>query len=166
MLPLMPEFLMKPVEPIDLKRFGQFLRTQNLGYPDYEQWVDRRCLPELDAGYKMAYSVVSNGVIVAGIIFQRHKGLVGTLEIKNLRVDTEFRRRDIAHFLMKQAETFALGERYSQMIADFRAEKEYSGRLSRFFQFCGFEVLFQAELYPGGQDFIIAKKLKPSLLLS
>jgi len=157
----MPDFLIKPVAGVDLKRFGQFLRTQNLGYLGYEQWVDQRCLPELDAGYKTAYSVSSNGVIVGGIVFQKHKCLIGTLEIKNLRVGTEFRRRDLAHFLVKQAEVYAKEEKYSQMIADFRADKTYSQTLSNFLKFCGFEVLFQAELYPGGIDYIVGKKLKP-----
>jgi ribosomal protein S18 acetylase RimI-like enzyme len=163
---LMPEFLMRPVEPVDLKGFGQFLREQDLGYPNYNNWVDNRCLPELDAGYKIAYSVSSNRAMVAGIVFQKHKGLVGTLEIKNLRVRNDLRRRDIARFLVKQAQVFALQERYSRMIADFRAGREYSPALSRFLKSCGFEVLFQAELYPGGTDYIVAKKLKPSLLLS
>lgn len=159
----MLSFLIKPLEDNDLKTLENFLTNQNLGYPNYEKWIKKTCLPELYFGEKKGYCVRvnENNAIVANIIFQQHKQLPKTLEIKNLRVDNKLRRRDIAHFLMKQAEVQAISKNNELIILDFRAEiKNYSREILNFLLFCGYEILYKTELYHPGVDFVMIKKLK------
>lgn len=156
-----PTFLIKPIEDRDIRPLGEFLESQDLGYPSYETWVRKTCLPELYFGQKQGVCAIVNNAIVADVIFQCHEQLEGTLEIKNLRVNPRLRRTDIAHFLMKQAENCALQTGYKDLIADFRAGKNYSPGLLTFLLFCGYRVLFKAELYPGGIDYVVGKRLQP-----
>jgi len=65
----------------------QFMRTQDLNYPDYQSWVDR-CQVELDARYKHAILAWScahrQRDLVGEVIYQPHKSLSGFMEVKNL----------------------------------------------------------------------------------
>jgi GNAT superfamily N-acetyltransferase len=160
-----PTFLIKPVEDVNLNQLGEFLERQSLGYPEYEAWVRKTCLPELYFRQKRGICAITNGTIVADIIFQNHEQLPGTLEIKNLRVHDGLRRTDIAHFLMKQAEGYAKQAGCQQIIADFRAGKSYSSDLLTFLHFCGYQVLFQTELYPDGIDYVVGKRLSSRSIL-
>ncbi len=137
-----------------------FLQEQDLGYIQYDKWVDRVCIPELDAQYKQGYVVLSNGAIVASLIFQPHKELPLTLELKNLRVNKSYRRRDISHFLLKNAEVFAGEMGYQKIICDFREGKDYSSAVMRLLLFSGYSILFKADVYKSNQvDYIMHKTL-------
>ena len=87
----------------DLGMLADFLVEQNPGYPHYEGWVGR-AIEEIYSGYKTAILGFSNGNLVADLIVQPHKKLPRVREIKNLRVHPLLRRRDFAHFMLRQAE--------------------------------------------------------------
>lgn len=159
---LLPDLRVKPIDDKDLKPLERFLFSQDLGYSGYEKWIKKTCLPELYFNQKQGLAVIANNAIIADIIFQQHKQLPETLEIKNLRIDSRYRKRDIAHFLMKQAEVYARQTNQEQIIADFRANKQYSKELLKFILFCGFQVLFKSDsLYNDSQkDYIIGKQLR------
>ena len=159
-MPVMPDLRIKQIEERDLRPLERFLLSQDLGYPNYNSWITKTCLPELYFGSKKGCTAYANGIVIADVIVQPHKELPKTLEIKNMRVDKGFRRRDIAHFLMKQAEVYARQEGYGQIIADFRAGKDYSAGILNLILFCGFSILGKSELYHDGfLDYAIVRKL-------
>jgi hypothetical protein len=156
----MLDFYFKDIDNKSLKSLKNFLSLQDLGYIQYNKWIDKVCIPELDAGYKQGFIVSNNGIIVATLIFQPHKELLKTLELKNLRVDNKFSRRDIAHFLLKNAEVFARRMGYKTIIGDFRANKDYSFSILKLLLFSGYKVLFKAGIYKDGcQDYVVGMNL-------
>jgi ribosomal protein S18 acetylase RimI-like enzyme len=150
----------KDIDNKNLKQLQRFLEYQDLGYNQYNHWINRICIPELNAGYKQGYIVNTNNIIIATLIFQTHKELSQTLELKNLRVDNRFRGRDIAHFLLKNAEVFARRMGYKTIIGDFRANKDYSFSILKLLLFSGYKVLFKAGIYKDGcQDYVVGMNL-------
>lgn len=112
----------------DLSRLVNFLHTQSLGYLDYDDWV-QRAEHEIDSGYKTAVLGFSSGYLVADLIYQPHKQLVRVREIKNLRVHPSVRRRDFAHFMLKQAEVESPD--YQAIICDVRKDQPEAMALLR-----------------------------------
>src|SRR3990167_1625745 len=86
----------------ELKKLRGFLLSQALWYPDYERWVEQVCLPDIQTQWKTAFVAYSNGHVVGDIIFQPHKQLPQTREIKNIRIHPRWRRKDLAHFFLKK----------------------------------------------------------------
>ena len=117
----------KPNSFAELKTLIDFLWAQNLGYPNYDDWV-LRALGELDDGYKKAIIAYDDNVIVGSIIFQPHKELSGIREIKNLRVSPHCRSRRFGSFLLRQCEWFE-SQTFHSLLCDFRADQEEVERL-------------------------------------
>ncbi len=135
----------------------RFLESQPLKYPNYRDWVYHVCKAELDAGYKSAYVAWNNGQVVGDLVFQPHKNLPRTVELKNLRISQDFRRRDLGHFLIKQVDADSRGI-FEQMIVDADAEQKDIHYLLRF---SGFRLLFEQHLYSGSNlDYVFVKNLK------
>ena len=113
----------------DLKKLVDFLMKQSLGYPNYEEWV-LRAEADIDRGRKKAILGFSNGNLAADLVLHWHEKLPGVVEIKNLRVDPDFRRRDFAHFMLRQAEVENPG--CLAMICDVRQNQPEAIALLRF----------------------------------
>ena len=123
----------------DIKQLINFLVRQDLGYPRYEEWV-QKVEYEIDIGYKIGIAAFSNGHIIGDLVYQPHKELHGVREIKNLRIDPNFKRRDLAHFMLRQAEVEDFNE-YESIITDVREDREEA---INFLRFCGYIPLFTA----------------------
>ena len=135
-----------------------FIRLQDLNYPDYQAWVDRSKV-ELEAEYKKAILAWSSEhgqrTLVGNIIYQPHKSLSGFMEAKNLRVHPEFRRRDFAHFMLRQVEEESLREGYCVIISDARSSQK---DMLRFLRFAGYQELARAPLYDSNQEEVVMAK--------
>ena len=105
----------------DLKQLVDFLIKQDLGYKKYEDWV-QHTESEIDIGYKTAILAFSDSQLVGDLIYQTHKELYRVRELKNMRIHPEFRRRDFAHFMLRQAES-ENPEEYDAIICDLRADQ-------------------------------------------
>ncbi|MEK6858263.1 MAG: GNAT family N-acetyltransferase [Nanoarchaeota archaeon] len=141
----------------DLGLLLRFLESQPLKYPNYRDWVYNVCKAELDAGYKSAYVAWNDGKIVGDLIFQPHKNLPRTVELKNVRISPDFRRRDLGHFLIKQVEADSRGT-FEQMIVDADAEQK---DIHHLLTFSGFQLLFEQHLYSGSNlDYVFVKCIK------
>lgn len=141
----------------DLGLLLKFLESQPLKYPNYRDWVYHVCKAELDAGYKSAYVAWNNGRVIGDLVFQPHKNLPRTVEMKNLRIHPDFRRRDLGHFLIKQAEADSRGI-FEQIIGDADAEQK---DIHNLFRFAGFQLLFEQHLYSGSNlDYVFVKCIK------
>ena len=86
----------------ELRQTIDFLAKQGLGYKNYDRWV-QKTESEIDLGVKTAIIALSEGRIVGDLIFQNHKNLPRTLELKNLR--TDLKGRYFSRFMLKQAES-------------------------------------------------------------
>jgi len=102
----------------DLSKLINFLSKQDLGYPNYQDWV-MRAESELNMGYKKGTVAYSSGKVVGNLIYQKDKELGRIREIKNLRIHPEVRERYFASFLMRQAE-FENKEEFDAIIIDCR----------------------------------------------
>lgn len=64
----------------ELKLLVDFLIKQDLGYPDYENWV-QRSEDEIEKGLKISIISLYEDKIVADLIYQEHKELFNSLEM-------------------------------------------------------------------------------------
>ena len=144
----------------EIKKLVDFLHKQDLGYPNYDNWVGRT-ENELDIGYKKAIIAISERRIVGNLVYQTHKGLSQLLEIKNLRVHKDFRMRDFARFMLKQLEVEAQ-EFYRGIIGDVR-EDQYE--TLRFMTSCGYKPIITAQLYNEKSDITLIKPIRKDLSL-
>jgi len=139
----------------DLKQLRVFLLSQALWYPNYEHWVDDVCIPDVDHGHKTAIVAYSDGKVVGDAVFQPHKELPRTREFKNMRINPDFRRRDLGHFLLRQVEEENKGT-FDRIVLDVDARQR---TVVQFFQFCGYQPIMQMPLYSQHNlDIIMAKE--------
>ncbi len=142
----------------DLKLSRNFLHRHELGYPGYDEWIDCVCIPEIENGYKHGVIALHESKVVGNLIWQPHKELPRTTEIKNLRIHPEVRERGLAYFLMKQCE-FESKANSDMLIADFPSDQN---GIKIFLMKYGFSVLYQAHLYNDKRlETVMMKKLHP-----
>jgi len=141
----------------DLNRLRDHLLIQPLHYPEYEKWVIDRCIPELESGFKKVILGFYYDNLIGDIIFQEHKQLPRTCELKNMRINPNFRDKDIGHFLIRQAEEEAKRSgKFDRVILDIDSEET---GIKKFLMFCNYNILFQAPLYGKRLDIIMGKEL-------
>jgi hypothetical protein len=139
----------------DLTTLTNFLAKQNLGYPNYEDWV-QKCEHELDLGTKTPIVAYSNGHIAGNLIYQAHKQLPRIKEIKNLRIHPLVRRRNFAQFMLRQME-LDQEENYDAIMVDARASQQ---DIITLFLIAGYTPLLKRTLYDNHhQDIIMVKTL-------
>lgn len=126
----------------DLKDLVDFLAYQDLGYPHYQDWV-QRTEHELDVGYKQAVLAFSERHLVADLVYQPHKEASCFLELKNLRIHSTLRLRDFGRFMLRQVEVEHAGK-YEAIICDTRANQP---DITRFLESCGYSPLITCPLY-------------------
>ena len=88
----------------ELNHTMDFILKQELKYPGYDKWANKT-RKQIDSGEKTAIIALSEGKIVADIIYQQHKVLPRVRELKNLRVHKELGGRGFARFILRQAES-------------------------------------------------------------
>jgi ribosomal protein S18 acetylase RimI-like enzyme len=72
-------------------------------YPDFSVWVER-VHGQLKSEDKRAIVAMERGSIVGAIVYQKHKTLADTLELKNISVRPDASGRYLASFLLRNAE--------------------------------------------------------------
>lgn len=139
----------------DVFRLEGFLLSQSLGYPNYSDWVERS-VHEILMGYKQAVLAFSEGRLVGDLVYQPHKELPDTLELKNLRMHPLLRGRGFGYFMIRQAEVENAG--FSQVVCDVRASQIDVVNL---FRHSKYKEVFRAPLYNSSEeDIVFAKSLK------
>lgn len=143
----------------DLNKLRSFLLTQQLGYPNYDAWVEGVCIPDINHGWKHAILAYSEGKVIGDIVWQPHKELPRTRELKNMRIDSRLRNRDLGHFLIRQAEEEGKGS-FERILCDTDAANK---GIVQFLRFCGYSPLMQMPLYsPNRLELIMAKEFPSS----
>jgi len=140
----------------DIKCAEEFLLKQDLGYPQYEDWV-QTAMGEIEQRYKTCLLAYSGGTLVADLVYQPHKELGLFRELKNLRINPIWRMRGLARFMIKQAEVDTDG--LMGIVCDVReGETEVIGFLS----VLGYQKIAGVSLYDShAKDIIMVKPLKP-----
>lgn len=140
-------------ETRDLKKIIDFLAKQDLGYPGYDEWV-QRAEAELRMGWKTGILALSEGRVVGDLIYQAHKTMPRVRELKNLRVHPEVRDRYFARFMLRQAE-LGLGTEFDLILCDAR---ETQVEPIRFLASCGYRQIAKLNLYDEHSlDVVMAK---------
>lgn len=146
----------------DITKLVDFMASYPLNYPRYDAWL-QRSEPELHMAYKHAILAFSDRTLVGNVVYQKHKQLPKTLEIKNIRVDERIRRRDFGHFILKQVEAEAIKEGYNLILCDARASQT---DVLSLLKFSGFREIARVPLYDSNEeDIVIGKPIKKDGLI-
>ena len=142
----------------DIRDLTKFISAQDLGYPDYDAWV-QRTEAELFDGSKQVVMAFSDSHLVGDIIYQDHKELPQMLEVKNLRVHPYFRIRSFGGFMLRQSEVEASRRSYQGVIVDTRPEQT---DVVQFLSKQGYIPIATGPLYEGNSpDITLMKTLNP-----
>ncbi|MEK6760528.1 MAG: hypothetical protein AABX93_01245 [Nanoarchaeota archaeon] len=147
------DFSFRSIELKNLDETTQFVASQNLGYPNYEAWIEKM-RSELSFGIKHGILAYNNGIIVGDIVFQKHKQLVDFLELKNIRIHPNLRGRNFASFMLRQAE---LEMPQSPVIVDARVNQ---ADMINFLISQGYSSVTQMPLYDSHNQDIVMVKLR------
>ena len=126
-------FNIKSVE--DEKELGllkEFMLKQKQFYPNFDLWIDNKCLPRIENGEYKNLIVINEGKVLGSVIYRLLDS--EKVEIKNFRIDHCYERRDIGHFLNSQVEYLNPGKK---LILDITV-KNFSG--VQFFIRNGFNI--------------------------
>jgi ribosomal protein S18 acetylase RimI-like enzyme len=146
------DFNIKHVEDgKELRLLRKFLLEQPQFYPDYREWVDGKCIARIEDGEYKNIIVLSEGLVVGDVVYRYLND--HQIEVKNFRIDPEYRRRDLGHFLLKQVE-FENPEKTSTL--DVTVDN-FLG--VQFFIRNGFNIIDKETLYKPDQfEYIMQKK--------
>ncbi len=140
----------------DLKDLIDFLAAQDLGYPKYDEWV-QRTESELIEGHKNSIIAFSESNLVGNVVYQRHKNLPSILELKNIRIHPELRQRYFAKFMLRQVEAENEGK-YDAIMVDARQDQK---EVIRFLGSCNYSQTLTIPLYDSNvPDIIMTKFLR------
>lgn len=150
-------FTFKTLDSImDIKTLVDFISKQDNNYPNYQEWVQRTEY-ELYIGYKKAILALSYGQLVGDLIYQSHKELPRVRELKNLRVNPNYRVRNFARFMLKQAEVEDPGS-FDLILCDARVSQK---SLIHMLTSLDYKTMQTVSLYDQNTlDIIMVKNLK------
>ncbi len=140
---------------LDIRKLIEFMSQHPLQYPNYQDWI-QRSEPEINAGYKQAILSFSDKRIVGNLLYQPHKEIASTLEIKNLRVHPGVRQRYFGIFMLKQLEVEARRRKsIDTVMVDTRASQT---DVLSLLQKAGFRETARAPLYDSNEEDVILTK--------
>ena len=145
-------------EKKELTDLINFLSAQDLGYPRYDEWI-QKTERELDSGYKKAILAFSDNKLVGDLVFQQHKEISCFVELKNLRIHPDLRIRDFGRFMLRQAEVESR-EKYDAIICDTHANQT---NIVNFLENMGYSPLAIFPLYDQNTpELVMVKFLNPN----
>ncbi len=133
-------------DDFDLSKLRDFMLKQPQFYPEYHDWIDGVCLPGITSGNREAIVVVSDMSVVGDVIHRTNPD--GTIEIRNFRIDPDYRNMDLGHFLLTQVKRAARAKPKGRVITDVSVQN-FAG--VEFFTRNGFHIEGMGELYKPGQ---------------
>jgi len=138
----------------DLKSAKEFMLAQKQFYPNHREWVDGKCSERIESGLYKSIIGISEGKVVGIAVYRclpnNHS------EIKNFRIDNEFKNRDLGHFLLTQAEVESKARKVTldTTVDNFPAVQ--------FFIRNGFNITGKENLYVPDQDeYLMTKQIIP-----
>jgi ribosomal protein S18 acetylase RimI-like enzyme len=135
----------------ELRLLRDFMLKQPQLYPNYKEWVDGKCQMRIENDMYKTLVAISGGVVVGDAVYQYLSD--GAIEIKNFRIDSEYRNRDLGHFLLRQLEMEAKLPRINLDVS----VDNFLG--VQFFIRNKFDIVQKAPLYSKNQqEYLMVKK--------
>ncbi len=128
-------------------------------YPDFDDWLERVHV-QLKSEEKRALVALSHHSVVGAVIYQKHKTVPGSLEIKNLTVRPDMRGRFIASFLFRNAEVEGAADFDVDSVLIDAKDSNQAIRALLFQQ--GYRIQCTEELYGlgAGRDVVYGKRIQ------
>jgi len=147
---MLPLTVTKIQDEKELRLAREFLLKQPQFYPDFQEWIDGKCMPRIELGEYKAIVAISDGLVVGDAVYR----FLGErkIELKNFRIDPAYRNRDLGHFLLEQvrAET-----KDADMALDVTVDN-FAG--VEFFVRNGFHITGKENLYqPNQAEFLMLR---------
>lgn len=89
-----------PLNEQQLRMLKEFMLSQPQYYPNYGDWLDRKCLPRIKNKEYKSIIAISKRLVVGDAVYRELAE--NRIEIKNFRMDPEYQNRGLGHFLMSQ----------------------------------------------------------------
>ena len=142
-----------PEDEKELAALREFMLKQPQFYPRYQEWVDGVCVPGIEQEDREAIFVMSDRQVVGDVVFRQLQGQ--RVEIKNFRIDEQYRRRDLGHFLLNQVERVSRGGVIvlDVSVGNFPAVEFFTRNM--------FHIVGKSQLYVLGQEeYLMEKSIK------
>lgn len=132
----------------ELRLLQEFMLKQAQFYPNYDEWVYGKCTERIESGQYKPIIAIHEKIVVGDTIHQFLEEAL--IEIKNFRIDPEYRNVYLGSFLLKQIEA-----RAPKIITDVTVDN-FSA--VEFFLRSRFKIEKKEELYlPGQDEFVLYK---------
>ena len=136
----------------DLRLLCGFMLMQPQSYPNYQEWLYDKLSPRLESGEAEALLAIQDREIIGDVAYQELT-TPKTVEIKNLRLDPNYRRRAVGHLLLRHAELegaamIGVPPEEVEVITDVSVDN-FSG--VEFFVRAGYKIVDMGDLYQTGR---------------
>lgn len=138
-----------------------YLRGPRLGipredYPDFDNWLEK-AYRQLKSEEKRAIVALAQGEIVGVVLYQQHRSLLGTLEMKTIAIRPDQRGRFIASFLLRNAEVEGIKDyATNRILVDAKVSNQ---TMRKFLLANGYQIDRTEDLYRqgAGEDVVYQK---------
>ena len=130
--------------------------NQHQFYPaqQYHDWIFGKCSDRIESGEYKTLLAISKGSLAGECVYSLLAQ--GIVEIKNFRIDEEYKNRDLGHFLLRQIEV----ETNAKVLTLDVTVDNFSG--VQFFIRNGFNIDGKKRIYDPRQfEYLMSKKLRP-----
>lgn len=143
------KFIIKTIETNkEIEKLKSFILKQKQFYPNFDEWVLEKCIPRIELSVYKTYLAIDDNKVIGNLIFNINKDI----EIKNFRIDENYRNRDLGHFLINQLYLLNKDLKLDVTVDNFKAVQ--------FFIRNGFNIIEKKELYLKNQFEYLMEKTK------
>lgn len=133
----------------ELKLLLDFMYKQPQFYPNYNDWLYGKCMHRLESQQYIALLAISDGKVIGNAVYTLHED---HLEIKNFRIDINYRNRALGRFLLTNI------PKLSDNIRLDVSSDNFSGL--EFFIRNGFHITDKKPLYiPDRDEFVLKREI-------
>lgn len=136
-----------------------FIKTRELNYPSYSDWIIK-CYDQLLIKEKKVIAYYIYNKVIGSIIFQKYKLDNSLIEIKNFRIDENFRMRKIGSILEKKLEEYCIENSFKGIIVDTRQDNK---SMNQFLQKNNYQIISLDNLYDDKYDIIYLKNINNNI---
>ncbi len=138
------DFRVKTLDSVnELKTLRESMLRQRQWYPNFDSWVDEKCIPRIESGDYIPFLFSSSTVLNGALIYRWLEE--NEVEIKYLRIDKKYHNQYWGKVLLRQLE-LATGN--VEFITDVTKKNEPA---LNFFLRYGFKIISEEQLYKEGQ---------------
>lgn len=139
----------------EIEKLESFLRSQNLEYPNYEEWVSAT-IQQVESGNKVSFGLFTSSEDIVGDGIIRITAS-NTVELKNFFIHGDHRNRGYGPALLEYIENYCIEKGCTQIHVDMTTENK---KLIKFFIGNDYEFQARGDFYQQGKEsYLLVKKL-------